>query len=152
MTVAVEVETPIGRPPADVFAALAAVERWPEWLIASGIIRVERLDDGPLAVGSKLRIGQSVAGRPTVLEGAVTALEPGTAFGIHARDSEGVTIDLDAHLASDDGITTRLRWWVRMGLPLRYRVFEGMVAPQAKRAAALDLEALRRRLESVAGR
>ncbi len=151
MTVAVEVETRIGRPPADVFAALRAVERYPDWLIASGIVRVERPDADPLAVGSRLRISQSVAGRSTVLDGAVTAMEPGSAFGIRGRDAEGVTIELDAHLASDDGLTTRLRWSLRMSLPLRYRMFEGMVGPQAKRAAALDLEALKRRLESVAG-
>lgn len=152
VTVTVEVETAIGRAPADVFAALSAIERWPEWLIASGIVRVERLDGGPLAVGSKLRISQSVAGRSTVLDGAVIALEPESSFGIRGRDSEGVTIELDAQLTSDDGLTTKLRWSVRMGLPLRYRVFEGMVAPQAKRAATLDTEALKRRLESVAGR
>ena len=35
-------------------------------------------------------------------------------------------------------------------LPLRYRMFESMVAPQARRAAGLDLEAFKRRLESVA--
>ena len=151
MTIAVEIETRIGRPPADVFVALSAVERYPEWLTASGIVRVERLDGGPLAVGSSLRISQSVAGRSTVLDGAVTALEPGSAFGIHGRDSEGVTIELDAHLASDDGLTTRLRWSLRMGLPLRYRMFESMVEPQVRRAAALDLEALKRGLESVAG-
>lgn len=150
MTIAVQIETQIGRSPADVFAALSSVERYPDWLIASGIARVERLDVGVLAVGSRLRISQSVAGRSTVLDGAVTVLEPGSAFGIRGRDSEGVTIELDAQLASDDGLTTRLRWSVRMGLPLRYRMFESMVAPQAKRAAALDLEALKRRLESVA--
>lgn len=150
MTVSVEVEAVIGRLPGDVFAELSSVERWPEWLIASGIVRVERLDAEPLAVGSLLRIDQSVAGRSTVFDGAVTALETGLSFGIRGRDSEGVTIEIDAHLASDDERTTRLRWSVRMGLPLRYRVFEGMVAPQAKRAASLDLEALKRRLESVA--
>jgi Polyketide cyclase / dehydrase and lipid transport. len=150
VTIAVQIETQIGRSPADVFAALSSVERYPDWLIASGIARVERLDVGVLAVGSRLRISQSVAGRSTVLDGAVTVLEPGSAFGIRGRDSEGVTIELDAQLASDDGLTTRLRWSLRMGLPLRYRMFESMVAPQAKRAAALDLEALKRRLESVA--
>jgi uncharacterized protein YndB with AHSA1/START domain len=150
VTVAVEIETRIARPPADVFAALSAVERYPEWLIASGIVRVERLDADPLAIGSGLRISQSVAGRSTVLEGAVTAMEEGSAFGIRGRDPDGVTVELDARLADDGGVATRLRWSVRMNLPLRYRMFESMVAPQAKRAAALDMEALKRRLESVA--
>ena len=152
MTVAVQVETLIGRPPSDVFASLSAVERYPEWLIASGITRVERVDHGPLAVGSQLRISQSVAGRSTILEGAITAFQPGLAFGLQGRDADGVTIELDARLESDDGLSTRLRWSLRMSLPLRFRMFESMIAPQAKRAASLDLEALKRLLESVAGR
>ena len=151
MTIAVQLETSIGRSPATVFAELIAVERFPEWLIASGIVRVERLDEGPLTVGARLRIGQSVAGRSTTLDGSVTVLEPDAAFGLRGRDPDGVTIELDAQLSSDDALTTRLRWSLRMGLPLRYRMFESMVAPQAKRAATLDLEAFKRRLESVAG-
>ncbi len=149
MTVSVETETRIGRSPADVFEALAAVERYPEWLIASGIVKVERLDPGPLAVGSRLRIAQTVAGRSTVLDGTITSFKPGVAFGLRGKDKEGVSIEIDAHLAADDP-ATRLRWAVRIGLPLRYRMFESMVAPQARRAAALDLEAFKRRLESVA--
>src|SRR5512147_855310 len=150
MTIAVEVETQIGRAPADVFAELTAVERFPEWLIASGINRVERLDAGPLTVGSRLRIGQAVGGRSTVLDGSVTVLDPGSAFGLRGRDRDGVTIELDARLTSSDTQATRMRWSVRMGLPLRFRMFESMVAPQARRAATLDLEAFRRRMETVA--
>ena len=151
MTVSVEVETRIGRPPGDVFAALADVERWPAWLIASGITRVERIDTAPLTAGSHLRVSQTVAGRSTVLDGAVTVLAPGAAFGLRGKDKDGVTIEIDAVLAADDLTgdepATRLRWSLRVGLPLRYRAFESMVAPQARRAAGLDLEAFRLRLE-----
>jgi uncharacterized protein YndB with AHSA1/START domain len=132
-----------------VFAALTDVERWPAWLIASGIVRVARLDAEPLAAGSRLRISQTVAGRSTVLDGTVTVLVPGTAFGLRGRDADGVTIVIDAGLVADD-MATRLRWSLHVGLPLRYRMFESMVAPQARRAATLDLEAFKRRLESVA--
>jgi hypothetical protein len=59
-------------------------------------------------------------------------------------------VEIDAVMATDEE-TTRLRWSVRVGLPLRFRMFESMVAPQARRAAALDLEALKRRLESLPG-
>ena len=150
MTISVEIETRIGRPPADVFAALADVERYPEWLIASGIVRVERLDTGPLAAGSRLRIAQTVAGRSTVLDGSITVLAPGAAFGLRGKDREGVSVEIDAVMATDEQ-ATRLRWSVRVGLPLRFRMFESMVAPQARRAAALDLEALKRRLEAAPG-
>jgi uncharacterized protein YndB with AHSA1/START domain len=149
MTVAVDIETRIGRSTDDVFAALTAVERYPEWLIASGIVKVERLDAGDLANGSRLRISQTVAGRSTVLDGNVTVLTPGAAFGLRGKDKDGVSIEIDATLTPDD-LATRLRWSLRIGLPLRYRMFESMVAPQARRAAALDLEAFKRRLESVA--
>ena len=37
MTIAAELETRIGRPLPAVFDELVAVERYPEWLIASGI-------------------------------------------------------------------------------------------------------------------
>lgn len=149
MTVSVDIETRIDRPAAEVFAALTDVERYPDWLVASGIVRVERLDSGALRSGSRLRISQTVAGRSTVLDGSVMRLTPGTAFGLSGKDKDGVTIEIDAAL-TPDGSATRLRWALRLKLPLRFRMFESMVAPQAKRAAALDLEALKRRLESAA--
>jgi uncharacterized protein YndB with AHSA1/START domain len=149
VTIAVEIETSIACTPANVFAALTAVERFPDWLVASGIVGVERLDGGPLAVGSRVRISQRIAGRSTVLDGSITELDPERALGLQGRDPDGVTIDIDAAIAPD-GQGTRLRWSLRLGLPLRFRMFESMVAPQVRRAATLDLEAFRRRLESVA--
>ena len=150
MTVKVDLETLIARPPAAVFEALTGVERYPAWLIASGIVKVERLDAGPLAAGSGVRISQTVAGRSTVLDGKVTVLTPGSGFGLRGKDKDGVTIEIEAALVPE-GAATRLRWSLRLGLPLRFRMFESMVAPQAKRAAALDLEAFRQRLESAKG-
>ena len=151
MAVDVTITTRIGRSPADVFAALTAVERFPEWLIASGIVGVTRADDAPLAVGSRLTIRQVVAGRSAVIAAEVTALVPDTTLALRGRDPDGVTVQFDAGLAPDGDLATTLRWSVRIGLPLKYRMFESMVAPQARKAAALDVEALKRRLESVAG-
>jgi uncharacterized protein YndB with AHSA1/START domain len=147
MTVSVDAETRIARPLSEVFAALTDVERFPDWLVASGIVRVERLDPGPLRAGSRLRIGQSIAGRTTTLDGAVTVLAPDAAFGFRGKDRDGIEILFEAVVAPDE-LATRLRWSARIKLPLRYRLFESMVEPQARKAAALDLEALRRRLET----
>jgi uncharacterized protein YndB with AHSA1/START domain len=147
VTISVEAETTIARPPDDVFAELVAVERYPGWLIASGIVAVERLDPGPASVGSRVRISQQVAGRSTTLEGSITALDPGRAIGLRGRDPDGISIEIDAQLVGE-AAGTRLRWSLRIGLPLRFRMFESMVAPQVQRAATLDLEALRRRLEA----
>jgi uncharacterized protein YndB with AHSA1/START domain len=151
MAVEVTITKRIGRTPADVFAALTAVERFPEWLIASGIVGVTRSDDGPLVVGSRLTIRQVVAGRSSVIDAEVTSLASPTTLSLKGRDPDGVTVRFEADLAPDGDLATTLRWSVRIGLPLKYRFFESMVAPQAQRAAALDVEALKRRLESVAG-
>ena len=150
MAIDVTVITKIGRLPRDVFAALVAVERFPEWLIASGIVGVARADTDSLAVGSKLTIRQVVAGRSAVIDAEVTDLVPATSLAVRGRDPDGVTVRFEAALTPDGDLATSLRWSVRIELPLKYRMFESMVAPQAKRAATLDVEALKRRLESVA--
>jgi uncharacterized protein YndB with AHSA1/START domain len=150
---AIELETGIliARDPAEVFAQLTDVERWPEWLVASGIVGVERLaGDGPLATGSRLRFDQQVAGRAATLEATVTAIDPPRRFAVGGRDADGITVEIDAEL-TPDGAATRLAWRLRIGLPFRYRWLEGMARPQVERAAALDLEAFRRRLDPVAG-
>ena len=147
MTIAVEIETQIARPPTEVYAALTDVERFPEWLIASGITGVELPDGGPVAVGTRVRIAQTVGGRSTVLDGTITEVDPDRAFGLQGRDPDGVSVEIKAALAPD-GDGARLRWALRIALPLRFRMFESKVAPQVRRAATLDLEALKRRLES----
>jgi len=149
MAVEVTITTRVRRGPRDVFAALTAVERFPEWLIASGIVGVDREDPGPLSVGSRLTIRQVVAGRSTVIEAHVTSLVPDSSFAVRGQDRDGVTVQFAADLAPDGDVGTTLSWSARIGLPLKYRMFESMVAPQARRAAALDVEALKRRLEAV---
>jgi Polyketide cyclase / dehydrase and lipid transport len=154
VTISQTLEVGLSRPPEEVFDELIAVERWPAWLIASGIVRVERVDEAagsPLSEGSMLRIQQRVAGRSATLDARVTALAPPARFAVAGRASDGITVEIDAELAPADASGTSLRWSVRIGLPMRYRMFESMAAPQVERAAALDLEAFRRRLESVAG-
>lgn len=150
MAISAELDTLIARNCDDVFARLADVRRYPDWLVASGIVSAEPIDSAPVAAGSKLRIGQQIAGRSSTLEGTVTAFDPGSRFGFRAKDPEGISIEVDARLAPE-GATCRLRWTLKLGLPLKYRFFESMVAPQVKQAAAADLERLRVGLQSVAG-
>jgi uncharacterized membrane protein len=67
----IDVDAPVER----VWEVLLEVERWPEW--ASTVTSVRRLDDGPLAVGSRVRVEQPKI-PPT--EYVVTELEPSRSF------------------------------------------------------------------------
>jgi uncharacterized protein YndB with AHSA1/START domain len=150
MAIGVSIETTIARSPEDTFAALADLDAWPGWLIATGIVGVIRAAPGsPVVAGEHVVIDQRAQGRASLVEATVSAFEPPTRFAIDGRDADGVRTSLDARLLPGDGGATRLRWSVHIDLPLRYRVFESMAAPMVQRAATLDIEAFKRRLESA---
>ena len=151
MAIEVRLETRIGRPVEDVYRHLADLDRWPEWFIATGILRVQRRGTGPAVEGEPLRIEQHAAGRAGRFEGRVIRAEPPTHLSVSGKDADGVSIDIDAIIAAVEPAISVLRWQVRIGLPFRYRLFESLARPQVERAVVLDIEAFKRRLESVAG-
>ena len=67
----IDVEAPVEQ----VWEVLCEVELWPEW--APTVTSVRRLDDGPLAVGSRVRVEQP---RIPPTEYVVTELEPSRSF------------------------------------------------------------------------
>lgn len=150
MTISSDLSVTIARPIAEVFTDLVDVESWPAWLIASGVTNVTREagDDEALDVGSTLVIEQRLAGvRSSVVEAVVTAFDRPNRFAVRGRDADGITVEIDAALTAVDA-GCRLDWSLRIGLPLRYRMFESMAAPQVRHAAGLDLEAFRIRSEA----
>ncbi len=154
MAIEVVIDRRIARPAAEVIAAIADIDAWPQWLIASGIVAVHRQAAGAApTVGERMTIDQRAAGRAGTFEVAVTAAEPGTRLALEGKDGDGVKIAIDAVAAPspDDAAASDLHWSFRIDLPFRYRIFEGMAAPQVRHAAALDIEALRLRLESTPG-
>jgi uncharacterized protein YndB with AHSA1/START domain len=150
MAIGVTIDTTIARPPDAVFDRIADVMAWPTWLIASGIVSVARAVDGPLVPGERLTVQQRAAGRFGRFETVVREVDRPTRLAVEGRDADGVSIDIDATLAPIEGGSS-LRWSIRIGLPFRYRIFESMARPEVERAAALDIEGLRRSLDAPSG-
>lgn len=127
-----------------VWQVLADVERWPEW--TASVRRAERLDDGPLALGSTVRMDQPRL-RPAIW--LVTELTPGVSFTWHST-SGGVTT------AAEHRLTTAADGRVRVELGIRHTgalaPLVGLLAwPLTRRYLRTEAAGLKRRCEYPAG-
>ena len=104
----IEVEAAVER----VWEVLHEVERWPEW--ASTVTSVRRLDDGPLAVGSRVRVEQP---RIPPTEYEVTEFEPNRSFTWTAT-APGVRTTARHRLEQLGAGTTRVTLAVEQAGPL----------------------------------
>ena len=80
MALHMEFRETVAAPPERVFAALsdpAQVEKW-----MTGLVRFERLTDGPLGKGTKLRQVRKMFGREAAEVFEVTEYDPPRAFGL----------------------------------------------------------------------
>jgi len=96
----------IGAIPAAVWAAIVDVETWPTW--ASQFKRLERLDAGPLASGSRVRV------TPKGMPGGiwhVTDYEEGRSFTWASSLGPGVVLT-GGHVVTSDGDGTNAEFWL----------------------------------------
>lgn len=97
-----EATTDVAAPAQRVFDVYADVEHWPDW--TASVTSVERLDEGPLRVGSRARIKQP---RLPVAVWEVTDLVPGRSFTWIARGPGIVTTG--SHVVAPAGSGDRVR-------------------------------------------
>jgi uncharacterized membrane protein len=123
-----------------VFSVLQDVERWPEW--TSTMTTVKKMDDGPLVVGSKVRVRQ-----PQLLPAVwlVTGLEKNRVFTWGTR-SPGIQITGD-HRIESVGTSSRVTLSLEIRGPLGSlvsRLFRGL----NKRYIATEAKGLKERCEA----
>jgi uncharacterized membrane protein len=119
MTTTFETTRHIDAPPQRVWEVLFDVDRWPQW--TPTIDSVERLDDGPFAVGSRAKVRQPKLPQ-AVWE--VTEVTDGRSFSWQARgpgmrsigrhqvvpDATGSTVTLSIEQAGPMGAVAALVW------------------------------------------
>jgi uncharacterized membrane protein len=140
MTDAVDIDAPAGV----VWERYTDVERWPDW--TASIRSVERLDEGPLRVGTRVRISQPRL--PTVVW-EVTELTEGRSWTWTARSPGAVTHA--SHRVEDQGDGTHVEQAIEQTGPLGALV--GLLYRRlTRRYLALEGEGLKRVCEvGVAG-
>jgi len=131
----------IQAPPARVWSVLLAVEQWPQW--TPTVTRVERLDPGPLTLGSRTRIHQpSLA--PAIWK--VTELDSDQFVFTWATRALGLTIT-GRHVVQPTPAGSRAELSVRISGMLG-PIVTYLVRDITQRYVTQEAECLRRRSES----
>lgn len=130
----------IPAPPSEVFAYLSDLGNLAEW--QSGIVIAERVDSGPMRVGSSARVTRELMGQRLAVPLTVTDYEPPTRLGIGSEVS-GVKAAAMLDLAdAEDGAATDLAF----AMEIRGSGLTSFMEPMIASAARGDIESSLQRL------
>ena len=133
----------IPRPPAEVFPWLLEEDKVPRW--TGHLERYERLDDGPLGQGSKVRQVLDVSGRTIDVTLEITGYQPPS--GAQTRFSTNGINVISSYALEAAGAGTRLTQAIEAkpsGLSARMLV--PVIQPRLEKKLTEDLERLRSEL------
>ena len=140
------IETRIERPPSAVFRYVTDPDKLSTW--QTNTVSAVREDDGPLAVGSRLReVHRAPGGKELESVVEVSELEPDRAFAL--RVVEGTPVHLDTTFAPAGAAGTLMRLRVHGGLTGPMRLAEPLLGRALKRQFARHCRTLEAVLESV---
>jgi carbon monoxide dehydrogenase subunit G len=147
----ISVSETIAAPPERVFAAMTDLEGAAAWM--HGLVRLERLTDGPIAVGSRWRETRRILGREGSEVFEVTGMEPGRSLDLYVDGTRGSSRRGEyrfRHVVEPSGTGTRLRIDGEIsGMGLAARVLAPLLRGQFQKAIAKDLAGLKRHLEAA---
>jgi hypothetical protein len=131
--------------PAKVWQVTADVERWPQF--AAQFTRIERTDDGPLALGKKARVGlRGLLGPGS--EWVVTEYEDGRSFTWEADAIPGLHF-VGGHVVEPEGDGTRATMSLDSSGPVALLILPA-AAIIFRRNVRLECEGLKRYCEEGA--
>ena len=133
----------LARPPAEVFPWLLEADKVPRW--TGHLERYERLDDGPLRRGSRVRQVLDVSGRTIDVTLEITSYEPPT--GAQTRFSTNGIEVVSSYALAAAGSGTRLTQTIEAKpTSLGARMLVPVVQPRLEQKLSEDLERLRETL------
>lgn len=135
----------IPAPPSEVFAYLADLDNLAEW--QSGIVSAERVDAGPMRVGSSANVTRELMGQRMAVPLTVTDHEPPSRLGI-ASEVSGVRAAAMLELTpADDGTATDIGF----AMEIRGSMLTAFMEPMIAGAAQGDIDASLQRLAARFG-
>ena len=140
-----ETSTDIDAALGDVWMVLTDVERWPQW--TTSMTSVQRLDEGPFAVGSRARVRQP---KLPAAVWEVVELEPAVSFSWTAK-TPGITSTAEHRLTPRPGGGVGVTLSIRQTGPLSpfVALFTSRIT---RRYVQMEADGLKRRCESFPAR
>ena len=130
----------IPAPASEVFAYLSDLANLAEW--QSGIVSAERVDDGPMRVGSSARVTRELMGQRMAVPLTVTDYEPPGRLGIASEVSGVKAAAMLEMTPAEDGAATDISF----AMEIRGSGMTSFMEPMIASAARGDIEASLQRL------
>lgn len=137
----------IDRAAADVYTYASTFSAMTAW--RGGVLEVEQLTDGPVGVGTRIRAGGRVLGRPVGIVIEVVALEPGSRFEYRGAAGPLRTHNVVAFESVAGG--TQVTWTDEIELGGLLGLLEPLMGRLVRRGYEADLGRLKAILEAQPG-